>query len=226
MKAARRSFVLASQGRLIHSAYGGFPNQGAGDVASMMSWGACRGSIQTHFRLDNTIEGLSPAGTKLASAIRHDTDRLMHTDWTTDFSAFWDDQVHMHENEYVNLYEGGLNPLISLFTSVENATTEEKDVVKKDLKYLQACHKWANKSNEIYTYIFDERFRMQREVFDPVEREKILASCTEMVEKFRDEVPADFRKKAAKDVEWHLWNLRHWVWDAPATKAVFKNTMN
>ena len=35
-----------------------------------------------------------------------------------------------------------------------------------------------------------------------------------------------YRRKATKDLEWHLWNLRSWVWDAPNVKAVFKNTMN
>ena len=35
-----------------------------------------------------------------------------------------------------------------------------------------------------------------------------------------------YRRKAQRDLEWHLYNLRHWVWDAPNVKAAFPITMN
>jgi hypothetical protein len=62
---------------------------------------------------------------------------------------------------------------------------------------------------------------MQREVFDALEREKILAGCVVLVEEFKDEVPAEFARKATTDLEFHLSNLRHWVWDAPNAKMYF-----
>eukprot|EP01061_Rhynchopus_euleeides_P035041 TRINITY_DN59083_c0_g1_i1.p1 TRINITY_DN59083_c0_g1~~TRINITY_DN59083_c0_g1_i1.p1 ORF type:complete len:239 (+),score=89.97 TRINITY_DN59083_c0_g1_i1:38-718(+) len=226
MKALRVAGRAALQRRCIHSVYGGFANQGAGAIGSALSWDSCRGSQNTHFRELRGLEHLTPAGRKLVSSIVHDTERLLAGDWTTDFSGFWQDQVQMHKSEVINLYEGGENPIGALLCGLSSFEPEEKALVLKKLSYLEAAFKAASECQAIYTVIYDQRFRMQREVWDAVEREKILAACTELCEEFAQNVPSEFKRKATKDLEWHLWNLRHWVWDAPNVKAAFKNTMN
>eukprot|EP01060_Flectonema_neradi_P004957 TRINITY_DN1327_c0_g2_i1.p1 TRINITY_DN1327_c0_g2~~TRINITY_DN1327_c0_g2_i1.p1 ORF type:complete len:219 (+),score=33.84 TRINITY_DN1327_c0_g2_i1:44-700(+) len=210
--------------RSIHSVYGGFKNQGAGAIQSLTNWKGCRGSTHTHYPILNNLKGFSSGGSQLISAIEHDINRILAVDWTTDFSGFWADQVATHQNAYTNLYEGGCG-LFGSFVSLKDPPAEEKQHIKARLQYLQSALKWAEQCESNYTEIFDQRFKMQREVFAAPEREMILASCTELCEKFAADVPSEFRRKATKDLEWHLWNLRHWVWDAPRVKAAFPITM-
>eukprot|EP01063_Lacrimia_lanifica_P024261 TRINITY_DN32202_c0_g1_i1.p1 TRINITY_DN32202_c0_g1~~TRINITY_DN32202_c0_g1_i1.p1 ORF type:complete len:224 (+),score=89.87 TRINITY_DN32202_c0_g1_i1:52-723(+) len=217
--------VLRQARRGIHSVYGGFKNQGSGAVSSMTSWTSCRGSVNTHYREAPGLEGYSSSGKQLASAVQHDIDRLLASDWTTDYSGFWEDQVALHANTFTNLYDGGVHTLIAPLTELSNYKPEEKTAIKLKLDYLKAAHKWAERTQEIYSAIFDLRTEMQVHVWDAIEREKILAQCTEACENFAKEVPSEFRRKATKDLEWHLWNLRHWVWDAPNVKRAFPVTM-
>eukprot|EP01064_Diplonema_japonicum_P011734 TRINITY_DN1917_c0_g3_i1.p1 TRINITY_DN1917_c0_g3~~TRINITY_DN1917_c0_g3_i1.p1 ORF type:complete len:221 (+),score=50.65 TRINITY_DN1917_c0_g3_i1:65-727(+) len=215
----------ALQRRGIHSVYGGFKNQGSGSLPSLFSWGACRGSVNTHFRVLPEFKNYTSQGQKLASSIKHDTERLLANDWTTDYSSFWADQLEAHKLAHTNLYEKGVNPLAGMFTSLSEFKPEEKAAILQQINYFASAVKWADQAQDVYSEIFDQRFVMQRGVTDPIEREKTLAACTEMVVNYSERVPSEFRRKAMKDVEWHLWNLRHYVWDSPNVKSAFPRVM-
>eukprot|EP01059_Diplonema_ambulator_P025767 TRINITY_DN42868_c0_g1_i1.p1 TRINITY_DN42868_c0_g1~~TRINITY_DN42868_c0_g1_i1.p1 ORF type:complete len:221 (+),score=57.24 TRINITY_DN42868_c0_g1_i1:68-730(+) len=214
-----------AQRRGIHSVYGGFKNQGSGALPSMLGWGSCRGSVNTHFKELPEFKGYTAGGRRLASSLQHDTERLLASDWTTDYSSFWVDQLEAHKLAYTNLYEGGVNPIAGFFTALSSFKPEEAAAIQRQINYFSSVVKWAEEAQDIYSEIFDQRFHMQRGVWDAIEREKILAGCTEMVVDYGNRVPAEFKRKATKDIEWHLWNLRHWVWDAPNTKAAFPRVM-
>ena len=87
----------------------------------------------------------------------------------------------MHQHQVSTLYDG------------VGKCAEEKAAVLKKLRYFEAAFETANECQEIYSEIFDQRFRMQRSVWSAVEREKILAGCTEMCEAFAAKAPAEFR---------------------------------
>jgi len=102
-----------------------------------------------------------------------------------------------------------------------SANEEAKVYVGSRLALLQSTLKWAKEAEQNYSAIVRARFYMQRNVFDALEREKILAGCVVLVEDFKKKVPAEFARKATADLEFHLNNLRHWVWDAPNAKMHF-----
>ena len=103
------------------------------------------------------------------------------------------DEVAALASEKLNMYHGGENPLFAFCSNVSKATPEEIAIVTEKLSYLQSAFAAANGVQEVYTVIFDERFRMQRGVWGAVEREQILAGCTELYEDFIAKVPAEFK---------------------------------
>merc|ERR1712093_243943 len=100
-----------------------------------------------------------------------------------------------------------------------------KAAAETKLNYLKSALKGAQESEKAYSAIANARFRMQREVFDAFEREKILAGCVVVCDDLAANVPSEFKRKATMDVEWHLNNMRHWVWDAPNAKQTFKRRL-
>ena len=159
----------------------------------------------------------------LLSGIEDDLKRINAVDWTVDFDSFWTDRVFSHEKLYEILYTSGSSSSgwAKLIFSDCSANEEAKLYVGSRLALLQSTLKWAKEAEQNYSAIVRARFDMQRTVFDALEREKILAGCVVLVEDFKKKVPAEFARKATADLEYHLNNLRHWVWDAPNAKMHF-----
>lgn len=168
----------------------------------------------------------------LHSALSDDTQRLLRVDWTTELDPFWRDRVESHAVLYDTLYGDatawGVRRLIfgraaasSTAAGAEGALSPAQQEAQSKLAYLRSVLKWAEQCEACYSSIYKARFSMQRGVFCPIEREKILAGCVAMCNTFKAEVPAEFRRKATQDLEWHLGILRHWVWDCPNAKQHF-----
>eukprot|EP00756_Hemistasia_phaeocysticola_P005385 Hpha_TRINITY_DN13307_c0_g1::TRINITY_DN13307_c0_g1_i1::g.95372::m.95372 len=225
MRMARMRGVVsaAGQARGIHTVWGGFdPRNG---WLSALFGKKVRSSDLTHLPCTGGWD-FSDAGKYLSSAIKDDTRRLLAQDWTHGFDGWWKDQVGAHVAMYNAAYlkqEPGLDFLVKPVDSPK--FEDEKAAVSKDLEYLKSAFKWAAETEKCYSAIFDLKFEMERYEFDPIEREKLLASATELYLDFLARVPAEFKQKAGKELEWHLFGLRHWVWDAPHVKSAFPRVM-
>eukprot|EP00755_Sulcionema_specki_P040145 Sspe_Gene.114129::Locus_99592_Transcript_1_1_Confidence_1.000_Length_381::g.114129::m.114129 len=105
LPAARSMRALArGQSRGIHSVWGGFPGRN-GLISDLTGWSNRRGSYVTHFEMRPLPDSYSSKGKYLASMIADDTRRLLATDWTTDFSGFWRDQVEAEQAMFGALYK-------------------------------------------------------------------------------------------------------------------------
>ena len=156
----------------------------------------------------------------LISAVEDDAKRIMSVDWTVEFDPFWRDRLRSHEQLFNTLYKPGSGVRKMLIGSATGGE-ESKNQAEAALNRLRSILKWAEECERRYSLIAQARFKMQREVFDPFEREKILASCVEVCDEYKAKVPAEFRRKACSDLEWHLGNMRHWIWDCPNAKQHF-----
>uniref|UniRef100_A0A7S1W8W1 Uncharacterized protein n=1 Tax=Neobodo designis TaxID=312471 RepID=A0A7S1W8W1_NEODS len=161
----------------------------------------------------------------LLSALDDDIERIMSVDWTFDFDSWWADRVKSHESMYRILYNKDASRLLKWVFGNASANTKAAAAAEAKLNYLKSALKWAQESERAYSAIANARFRMQREVFDAFEREKILAGCVVVCDELAEKVPSEFKRKATMDVEWHLNNMRHWVWDAPTAKQTFKRRL-
>jgi hypothetical protein len=157
----------------------------------------------------------------LLSAIKDDTQRLLKVDWTYDFDPFWADRVDSHARLFEVLYFPDRNRIRRMFVGSASPNSTARKEIEASLNYLKEALRWAMETEKNYTAIVNERYAMQRAVFDALEREKILAGCADLCERFKLQVPNEFRRKATTDLEAHLGNMRHWVWDCPNAKMHF-----
>lgn len=226
MRRLARPLTAAAVGtRTIYSIWGSVPQE---KVMCEKSWKERITSFNTTraFNLWHSpvasIEGgvkLNSVEDYLNSAIEDDIKRLMSVDWTYEFDPFWRDRVNSHANLYKIVYTPGFNFAKHVFGHSGN--DKAKELIGRKLAKLQSTLKWAEETERRYTSIVNERFRMQREVFDAFEREKILAGCVELSEEFKEMVPSDFRRKAIGELENHLMNMKHWIWDCPNAKQTY-----
>jgi hypothetical protein len=177
--------------------------------------------------IDAPKEVTSSHGQVLCSELKADLDQLVHTDWTYSFNPYWIDVARSHTAAYQSIYEGqyvgpisGLAKLVGLIPNL-SASTEEKNAVLSLLTKLQYTLDWAQKVEAIYTQIFDQRFILEREVWEPYERERILAGLIQLYLGFIHTVPKEFHTKVKRELEYHIFSLRRMVFDAPNVKAQF-----
>jgi hypothetical protein len=161
----------------------------------------------------------------LLSALDDDIQRLITVDWTFDFDSFWADRVKSHERMYAILYTTEASFWTKTIFGNATRNDKAKAAAFEKLNYLRSALKWAEEAERVFSGIHNARYLMQREVFDAFEREKILASCVAACDEFAARVPEEFKRKATMDVEFHLNNMRHWVWDTPNAKQVFKRRL-
>ena len=166
------------------------------------------------------ITRMSAPEVYLYSAIQDDIKRLMGVDWTYDFDSMWRDRLQSHQGLFNTLYKRS-SLLLCFLVGDASANTEGRMEVERALNQLHSTLKWAEETERCYSAIAKARFQMQREVFEAFEREKILAGCVEVVEGFKASVPSEYRRKACAELEFHLGNMRHWVWDCPNAKRTF-----
>jgi hypothetical protein len=163
---------------------------------------------------------LTPAERYLHSALADDTKRLLNVDWTHDFDSFWADLVASHAAMFEVLYgEGHTLQKWVMGNCSKNAAAKLE--ASKKLSYLQSALAAAQDTERCHSAIVKARFTMQREIFDAFEREKLMAGVAVLCNEHKARVPAEFRRKATVDLDWHKANMRHWVWDAPIAKAQF-----
>ena len=170
------------------------------------------------------IQSLTPQGSYLLSALLHDIVLLRKVDWTTDFDAFWDDQVYTHRTTYEEAYLGKHFSWYQRWIGTRkttDASQEEKRILQTYLCQFEDLVKWAFRTEKVYSSLFRAKFKMQREVWDAEEREKILLGCAKAYTDFCEQVPAAYRTKAVKELHWHLTAMRHWVWDCPNAKRIY-----
>ena len=156
----------------------------------------------------------------LMNAIEDDTKRILGVDWTVEFDPFWRDRVQSHEKMFNTLYQPG-GSFRKMLIGKAKGDAESKLKCEAALNRLRSVLKWAEECERRYSLIVQARFKMQREVFDAFEREKILAACVEVCDEYKKKVPSEFRRKAVADLECHLGNMRHWIWDCPNAKQQF-----
>lgn len=162
----------------------------------------------------------------LLSAIDEDTKRILSVDWTYEFCPFWRDRVESHEELFDVLYNPGRLLRKFLIGSCVNDASSHRPLVETRLNYLRSALHWAEETEKRYTAIWEVRFKMQREVFEPFEREKILAGCVEIYEDFGKQVPHEFKRKAMQDLGYHVGNMRHWIWSTPNIKHTTYKRLN
>ncbi|EPY36918.1 hypothetical protein AGDE_06677 [Angomonas deanei] len=97
----------------------------------------------------------------------------------------------------------------------------EKLYIEKKLNYLKSVLFWAARTERRFTTIVKARYTVQRTVWNALERERYLCACVEAVDSFAEKVPEEFREKAVGELELHLVNMRHWVYDCPNGKRTF-----
>lgn len=161
----------------------------------------------------------------LISAIDDDIERILSVDWTFEFDSFWSDRVQSHEWMFDNLFNADKKHLAKWIFGDASKNEKAKAYAEARLNYLKSALKWALETEKVYSSIVKARFHMQREVGDAFEREKILAGCVTACDGLIAKVPAEFKRKATMDAEFHLNNMRHWVWDAPNAKQHFKRRL-
>lgn len=230
--------LLLGASRSIYSIWGTVPHEGNLGYAPNDQTPTIHKALDatgTRFHRLMTVPAVNPAELPahiklsepeeyLLSAIEDDIKRINAVDWTIEFDSFWGDRVYSHEKLFEILYAGPCNSAVGwakfIFSDC-SANEEAKLYIGARLAFLQSTLKWAKEAEQYYSAIVRARFDMQRTVFDALEREKILAGCAVLVEEFKAKVPAEFARKATTDLEFHLNNLRHWVWDAPNAKMHF-----
>lgn len=164
---------------------------------------------------------LSATEQYLLSAIEDDSKRLMGVDWTFDFDPFWRDRVQQHIDTFGIIYTENRNSFAKMIFGNASDNKEGKLLIERKLNVLKSIMHCAEETERVFSAIANARFHMQREVFDAFEREKILAGCVQIVEDFKKTVPVDFHRKAVGELDNHLMNMRHWVWDCPNAKRTF-----
>eukprot|EP00667_Euglena_gracilis_P024159 EG_transcript_27641 len=170
----------------------------------------------------------SQQGRVMYSEIQADLDQLLHTDWTYQFNPYWADIAESHTMALEMLYEGrpGTTPgtvlgrLTGLLPDLSDRM-EERDTIKKTLGELKEALEWAQKTEAVYSQIFDQRFKMERTVWDAFEREKVLAGLVQMYLEFFQTVPDKFKRKVKRELEYHVFSLRRMVHDCPNVKRAF-----
>jgi hypothetical protein len=155
----------------------------------------------------------------------------VHTDWTYNFNPYWIDVARSHTAAFGVMYEGkypgpvcGVAKLVGLIPDLSQSSTE-KTCIEPLLKELQSTLEWAQKAEAVYTQIFDQRFKLEREVWEPYERERILAGLIQLYLDFIPTVPKQFHVKVKREIEYHIFSLRRMVYDAPNVKAQFPTLM-
>lgn len=184
-------------------------------------------SAYRSFAFQHIVEAPAPAGTEFApaeqylySALLDDVKRLMSVDWTVEFDPFWRDRVLQHQELFDILYKPGRGLSKLLFGNASD-NVKGRLANERELNRLKAILQCAEETEKRYSAMSNARFHMQREVFDALEREKILAACVEIVEEFKATVPAEFARKAVGELDNHLMTMRHWVWDCPNAKRTY-----
>jgi hypothetical protein len=173
----------------------------------------------------------SEQGQVMQSEIKADLDQLLHTDWTYNRNAYWPDVLASHDMAFGAIYEGksaGLVGSIGKMTGMLpnlSSKTDEKEEIAKQLSDLRTAVEWAEKTEAVYTTIFDQKFKLEREVWEPFEREKILAGLIQMYLEFIQTVPQEFKVKVKRELEYHLFALRRMVFDCPNVKRAFPTFM-
>eukprot|EP00992_Anisonema_acinus_P009701 TRINITY_DN5895_c0_g1_i3.p1 TRINITY_DN5895_c0_g1~~TRINITY_DN5895_c0_g1_i3.p1 ORF type:complete len:229 (+),score=33.18 TRINITY_DN5895_c0_g1_i3:54-740(+) len=170
----------------------------------------------------------SEHGKVLFSEIQHDLDQLMHTDWTSFFNSYWRDVAASHARAYGLMYQnlavggliGGFAKGVGLLPDL-SGNTEEKELINEQLQELQRAVEWAYKTEAVYTRVYDERFILERHVWEPFEREKIFAGLIQMHLDHLEALPKDYQKKVKREMEYHIFALRRMVHDIPNVKRVF-----
>lgn len=162
--------------------------------------------------------------TYLLSCIEDDIQRLTHIAWGYDFDPYWHDRVNSHSMLYSIIYEDKFPVYKFIFGDCSHKEAERK-CIEQRLNYLKSVLHWAAMTERRFTAITKVRYHMQREVWNALERERALASCTEIVEAFERRVPEEFKAKAMSELNVHLTNMRHWVCDLPNVKSTFTRRM-
>eukprot|EP00759_Apiculatamorpha_spiralis_P040482 PhF_6_TR39040/c0_g1_i1/m.58426 len=212
----------------IHTFYGGVGwTKKRPFLTSYFGQAALRSHSNTNFAEVDHPEVKSEQGKYLYSAIEYDLSQLGKVDWTSEFDSFWTDQVQGHQQLFNTVYTENATRLEKLFIGdLRSADHDaERKVISKKLNELRSMLHWATETEKVFTAIYDTRFHMQREVWDAVERERMLLGCAEAYTNFCDQVPSVFQKKATKELLWHLMTMRHWVWDCPNAKRVYSRLL-
>ena len=227
----RAAAVLgAGAARSIYTQWGSIVHEDGINEAAKMTW-LQRISSQTSFRsfyfwhvpevpVPQGVT-MSPSEVYLMSVLEDDLKRLLAIEWCFDFDSFWEDRVKSHTRVFRALYEPSTGGFLKFLVGNAATNAAGKFENEKRLNKIVSALKWAKQTERIYSGINHARFHMQRHVFDAFEREKILAGCVEAVETFKNDVPAEFRRKATAELDTYLANMRHWVWDCPNAKREF-----
>lgn len=185
-------------------------------------------SAYRSFSFLHFVEQKAPEGVKLTaaelylySAVVDDINRLNAIDWTFDFDPFWRDRVQSHVDLFEILYVPGRRGLMKMIFGNASDNRDGRVLLERKINKLKATLQWAEETERRFSAIANARFTMQREVFEAIEREKILAQCVELVEEFKQKVPAEFSRKAVGELDNHLMNMRHWIWDCPNAKRTY-----
>eukprot|EP00668_Euglena_longa_P022435 GGOE01027920.1.p1 GENE.GGOE01027920.1~~GGOE01027920.1.p1 ORF type:complete len:244 (+),score=71.02 GGOE01027920.1:31-732(+) len=174
----------------------------------------------------------SQQGRVMYSELQADLDQLVHTDWTYQFNPYWPDILASHTMAYGMLYEGqsGSTPstILGRMTGLLpnlSGSAEEKEAIKKVIGEFKEALEWAQKSEAVYSQIFDQRFKMERAVWDTFEREKILAGLIQLYLEYFQTVPDKFKRKVCRELEYHVFSMRRMVHDCPNVKRAFPTLM-
>lgn len=172
-------------------------------------------------------EVTSKHGQVLYSEIALELDQLKHTDWTFNFNPYWSDACMAHSAAFRGMYDRGnggillgLAKAITLVPDLSGAK-EEKAAVEALLTEYQTVLGLAEKVEAVYTQIYDQRFLVEREVWEPYERERILAGLIQLYLDFIPTVPKEYQAKVKRELEYHVFSLRRMIFDAPNVKAQF-----
>lgn len=154
------------------------------------------------------------------SALVNDLERLGNVDWTYGFDGFWADRMASHEQTFAVLY-GDKPGWRKYFLGNYSNNAEGKREAERVLNSLRSMFKWASETERHFSAIFHSRFYMQREVYDALERERLLGGVLELVENFHKTVPSEYKRKACLDLDWHMHNMKLWTSDMPNLKRSF-----
>ncbi|KAG8348469.1 hypothetical protein TRVL_00718 [Trypanosoma vivax] len=220
------SLALVGPSRGIYTTWSSIPNE---SWATKEPW-LQRITNQSRYRsfdFWHVPEVKTPDGIKLSqveqyllSCVEDDTKRLLNLSWTFDFDPFWWDRVNSHEKLYRIIYTNEFSFFRYIFGDHSENLMGQRYIEKK-LNYLRSVLHWAFETEKCYSAIAKARFTVQRDVWNALERERYLAGCVEAVELFKREVPQEFSEKALGELENHLTNMRHWVWDCPNAKRLY-----
>lgn len=188
--------------------------------------------FKENFAIVNAPEVVkSEQGQVIYSEMSADLDQLMHTDWTYQFNPYWVDQKESHEMAIATMYEGGSSGIMGSIGKAAgllpdlSQNTEEKVALKGVLSEFSEVVEWAMKTEAVYSQIFDQRFKLERSVWVPYERERILAGLIQMYLEYYETVPDKFKLKVKRELEYHIFSLRRMVPDCPNVKGAFPTFM-